>query len=134
MAIQIFGSGLHGKPARRFYLIRGGPGGGKTTLANAIVGTFGEYAQRPGDELLDSFKRSSGTGLNPSMKKVVQPVRFAIFDEIANRSVAGTLVKRLSGNGEQTWRDLHEKERTDKVTATMFLICNPETTKVRVGG
>ncbi|MCY4439993.1 MAG: hypothetical protein OXE53_07270 [Deltaproteobacteria bacterium] len=120
---RVFGFHLRGHPSRRFYVVVGPKSGGKSTVANALERCLGPYMRRPGDTAL-APTRGRNAGLSPEMECFTAPVRLAIFDEVANLRVAGPLLKRLSGDGGQTFRPLYQAERTERVTATVMFICN----------
>ena len=119
----VFGFHLRGHPSRRFYVVVGPKSGGKSTVVNALERCLGPYLRRPGDTAL-APTRGRNAGLSPEMECFTTPVRLAIFDEVANLRVAAPLLKRLSGDGGQTYRPLYKAERTERVTATVMFICN----------
>ena len=120
---RVLGFNLLGHPSRRFYVVVGPKSGGKSTIANALERCLGPYLRRPGDTAL-APTRGRTAGLSPEMECFTTPVRMAIFDEVANLRVAAPLLKRLSGDGGQTYRLLYQAERTERVTATVMFICN----------
>lgn len=120
---SVLGFHLLGHPSRRFYVVVGPKSGGKSTVANALERCLGPYLRRPGDTAL-APTRGRNAGLSPEMECFTTPVRLAIFDEVANLRVATPLLKRLSGDGGQTYRPLYQAERTERVTATVAFICN----------
>ena len=122
---RVLGFHLLGSPSRRFYVVVGPPNGGKTTLANAIAGTLGPYASRPADDALEA-RPGGSAGLSPELEAFTVPRRWALIDEAPRLKIAAPLLKRLSGDGSQTFRRLHEQLRTVPATATVLLICNPE--------
>ena len=54
---RALGFHLLGAPSRRFYVVEGPKGGGKSTLANALEATLGPYASRPQDSALEAPPR-----------------------------------------------------------------------------
>ena len=116
---------LHGRPARRLYLVVGERGGGKTQMAQALVGSLGEYAKQP----MDSALTESGTSgqHNTELAAFAHPTRICVMDEVNTPrwKVSSPLLKRLSGDGSITFRRLHENPQTRAATGTLFLICNP---------
>lgn len=121
---RVLGYHLLGAPSRRFYVAVGPPSGGKTTLANALAATLGPYASRPADDALEA-RPGGSAGLSPELEAFTTPRRWAIIDEAPRLKIAAPLLKRLSGDGSQTFRRLHEQLRTVPATATVLLICNP---------
>ena len=47
------------------------------------------------------------------------------MDEIASLSISSPLLKRLSGDGFQTFRELYKNQVTERATAATMIICNP---------
>ena len=121
---KVLGYHLLGAPSRRVYLIVGPPAGGKTTLVNALARTLGPYVDRPADDALEG-KSGVNAGLSPELEAFTSPRRFAFIDEAPTLCISAPKLKRLSGDGEQSYRRLHEPLQTRPVTATIFIICNP---------
>lgn len=120
----VLGYCLLGSPSRRVYLIVGPPSGGKTTLINALANTLGPYADRPADDALEG-KAGVNAGLSPELEAFVAPRRYALIDEAPSLRVSTTKLKRLSGDGQVTFRRLHQQLQTRPATATIFIVCNP---------
>ena len=115
---------LHGRPSRRFYLMLGGTGGGKTALFNALHAALGPYVSEPEPGALMVSRAVNETGLSPQMGAFVSPIRLALVDEMKAGVVDTRIVKRLSGDGRITWRNLKAALRTDAATATIVFACN----------
>ena len=119
----VLGYHLLGSPTRRFYVVEGPKGGGKSTLANALEAVLGPYASRPQDTALEAPRASAG--LSPEIEKLTSPRRFALLVELTIRRVSGPQMKRFCGDDAQTLRKPYKDEITARLTATMLLFCNP---------
>lgn len=121
---DVMAHALHGRPARRLYLIVGPPGGGKTQMAQALIRSLGDYVREPMDSALTESGRSGQH--NTEVAAFAHPVRVCIMDEVnaPGKRVSPALLKRLSGDGRITYRRLHENPQTRDATATLFVICN----------
>ena len=119
----VLGYHLLGSPSRRFYVVEGPKGGGKSTLANALEAVLGPYASRPQDTALEAPRASAG--LSPEIEKLTSPRRFALLVELTIRRVSGAQMKRFCGDDAQTLRKPYKDEITARLTATMLLFCNP---------
>ena len=124
---QVLGYALRGSPSARIYEVVGPPNGGKSGLMAALTATLGPYAGVASPGLLELRRGAveSDSGLSPGTVAMVPPRRFAIFDEVKPKRLNNKLLKDWSGDGAGvTWRTLHQQPRTDRVTASMFLLCN----------
>ena len=119
----VLGYHLLGSPSRRFYVVEGPKGGGKSTLANALEAVLGPYASRPQDTALEAPRASAG--LSPEIEKLTSPRRLALFVELTIIKVSSPQVKRFCGDDAQTLRKPYKDEITARLTATMLLFCNP---------
>ena len=119
----VLGYHLLGAPTRRFYIVEGPKGGGKSTLANALEAALGSYASRPQDTALQASRASAG--ISPEIEKLTSPRRLALFVELTIAKVSGPLMKRFCGDDSQTLRKPYKDEVTARLTATMLLFCNP---------
>jgi len=120
------GQALHGRPDRRLYLVVGERGGGKSRMAQALTGSLGEYAAQPMDSAL---MESGGQGShNTELSAFARPVRVCVMDEVATprSKVSAAVLKRVTGGADITFRRLYENAVTLQATATLFLICNPD--------
>lgn len=125
---QVLGLALLGRSGKRMYLVRGPPNGGKTTMAEALVGALGRNVYA--GEAKDSALAPSGDlgSHSTELQAFANPRRVVVMDEVT--SPRGKLdvatVKRLTGQGSFVYRRLREEPRTAKASATLFLICNPQ--------
>ena len=114
----------HGRPSRRFSLMRGGTGGGTPALVNALHAALGPYVSDPEPGALMVSRAVHETGLSPQMGAFVSPIRLALVDAVHAGVVDTRLGTRLSGDGRITWRNLKAALRTDAATATIVCACN----------
>ena len=91
----------HGRPSRRFSLMRGGTGGGTPALVNALHAALGPYVSDPEPGALMVSRAVHETGLSPPMGAVVSPIRLALVDDVHAGVVETRLVTRLSGDGRK---------------------------------
>ena len=68
----------HGRPSRRFSLMRGGTGGGTPALVNALHAALGPYVSDPEPGALMVARAVHETGLSPPMGAFVSPIRLAL--------------------------------------------------------
>ena len=113
-----------GQPGRRFYFVHGPTGAGKTTMMEAIVGTFGEYASRPPDNVLQVSKMPQQSAATPGLDQLAHPYRIAMFDDMSG-GISPTLLKQVCGGGSIAFRRTYEEPQTQRATATPFIVCNP---------
>ena len=73
----VLGYHLLGYPTRRFYVVEGPKGGGKSTLANALEAVLGPYASRPQDTALEAPRASAGLSPGNREADLAAPVRAA---------------------------------------------------------
>ena len=119
------GYALRGYPSRRMYALIGEPGGGKTTLKEAVMAALGAYCAAPMDEIL------AGAGGRAShsqeLMRVCAPHRVGFMDEVQTPKggISVPIVKRLTGDGAIPVRELYKADTPRRATATLFLISNP---------
>ena len=119
------GYALRGSPSRRMYALIGEPGGGKTTLKEALMAALGVYCAAPMDEIL------AGAGGRAShsqeLMRVCAPHRVGLMDEVQTPKggISVPIVKRLTGDGAIPVRELYKADTPRRATATLFLIANP---------
>lgn len=117
---------LQGWPTRRFYLVQGPPGGGKTVLVSALAATLGHtYCTQPQDRALQAATGSAG--LSPEAQKFAAPARVAMITDPTVNSISTPLLKQRSGDGHQPWRNLYGSEQTARCTASQWIFANPAT-------
>ena len=114
----------HGRPSRRFSLMRGGTGGGTPALVNALHAALGPYVSDPEPGALMVSRAVHETGLSPPRGAFVSPIRLALVDDVHAGVVETRLGTRLSGDGRITWRNLQAALRTDAATATIVCACH----------
>ena len=123
---KVLGYHLLGQPSRRFYVVEGPRKGGKSTLAEALVDVLGPYASVPSEDALMSLTTKTG-GLAPDMEAFVLPTRLVVADEPGAVRISNALLKKLSGDTRITWSKKYQPMRTDPVTGTVMMLCNPGT-------
>lgn len=114
------GFALRGQPSRRIGFLFGPPGGGKTTILNAIDGALGAYSgNAPDGALTDGASRP---GPRPELEMVTRRILVS-SDPTAQLDVE--MLKRISGGDVFGWRDKYANTlREAKSTATLFFASN----------
>ncbi len=133
---RALGFALRGVPSRRFYELKGPPGGGKNGLMRALTGTLGPYASITQASLLEMRRGGSNeseTGLSPQVVHIVPPVRLAFVNEVKPTRLNHRILKDYSGDGLVSWQPKNKDPRTDPVSATLILLCNPGS-QAQLGG
>ena len=120
----VLGFALHGSPSRRIYLVKGPPGGGKSTVSLALQLTLGPYASAPPASILED-RRGDEPDATPGVRYIVTPVRVALIDEVKTRRVNNRKAKDWATGNPVTFRSLYADYVTKDVTATMVLLANP---------
>ena len=120
----VLGFALHGSPSRRIYLVKGPPGGGKSTVSKALQLTLGPYASAPPASILED-RRGDEPDATPGVRYIVSPVRVALIDEVKTRTVNNRKAKDWATGNPVTFRGLYADYVTKDVTATMVLLANP---------
>ena len=122
------------KPSRRIYFVVGPPGGGKSTLANALLATVGWVGDRGYGVVVDSSGIITGGKMRTKNAHHgaligMQEAMFAIVPELPPGSELDYVqLCSLSGEDAMALRDVSEKVGANAlVTATMFIFCNDET-------
>ena len=119
--IQGFGFALRRNPSRRIYLLRGEPGGGKSTLLNHLSNALGDYMTAIPTGLLE--EGLSGAGGSPELNAVARPA-IAFRCEPPER-IDVPFLKSVSGGDEVTYRLLYSNTPLRrKFTATIVVACN----------
>ena len=122
---------LRGNPHRRIYVLEGPPGGGKTTLLNAIraclgsakAGGYGFTVQE--NALVVDYRRNANA--HSSHLVDFTAGRIATASDIPNnRKLDTNLLKRLSGTEMINPREVGLPAGPERVaTATLFIAMNP---------
>ena len=116
-----------GQPSRRVYVVEGPRNGGKSTLAEVLADVLGEaYSGVPSEDALMNLLGKT-SGLSPEMEAFVSPRRWVIMDEPGAVRINKALLKKLSGDTRISWSQKYKPMRTDRVTGTVMLLCNPNT-------
>ena len=122
---------LRGNPNRRIYVLEGPPGGGKTTLLNAVRGCLGSvkgggYGFTLQENALVLDNRSSANAHTSHLVDFTGGRIATASDIPTNRKLDTTLLKRLSGTEFLATREVGMKAEQEKLaTATLFIAMNP---------
>lgn len=111
---------LDDAPGRRLYLLEGPPGGGKTTLLEALSAALGPYAGHARAKALQADDEQT----NPELKPWTQH-RLVLMDDYASRQrpTRGRITE-VTGSGTLKIRDLHVTEREAHNQGTLIITCN----------
>ena len=125
-----FGWALRGNPSRRWYLLCGENGGGKTSLFTAVHAAMGDVANNGYSVWfeIESLLTSRFSNPNGHQNGLVglHNARFAFGEEPPeHRNFNEGLVKNITGGGAVSIRDLNERGQKKPVMATMFVAMNP---------
>ena len=127
---RALGFALRGVPSRRFYELKGPPGGGKNGLMRAFDWHPRPLRQHhPGRRswrCAGGGSNESETGLSPQVVHIVPPVRLAFVNEVKPTRLNHRILKDYSGDGLVSWQPKNKDPRTDPVSATLILLCNPD--------
>ena len=121
---EVLGYALHGSPTLRCYLVKGLPGGGKSTVSKALQLTLGPYASAPPASILQD-RRGDEPDASPGLRYIVSPARVALIDEVKTHTINNRSMKAWASGDPVTFRGLYADFVTKDVTATMVLLCNP---------
>ena len=113
-------------PERRFYAIIGEAGGGKSTLLDLLAATLGDYFTTASESALDRRRQAGAAALSPEMSCFTGGARFCAISDARIGALDTDLLKKISGGDLLTWRGMRENTRTTRATATVLLVCNPE--------
>lgn len=116
---------LFGSPKRTLFFVVGETGSAKSTLLYALKAALGPYCGEIMGAAVDKAAKPASAGLSPEMEVFASPHRIAYSDEIGVRLNIKSL-KRLSGEGTVTYRDLYQGLRTRAATASMIYVSNPQ--------
>ena len=111
---QSLGYALKGNPARRWYVLAGEKGGGKSTLLNAINAALGRAENDGYSSTLAAsalLRQSKQSGRNAHQADLARKGggRFALMAEPQPGQFDTTLIKSLSGGDMRSDRDVREK-------------------------
>ena len=122
---------LRGNPNRRIYVLEGPPGGGKTTLLNAVRACLGSvkaggygFTLQENALVLDKW---SNANAHTSHLVDFTGGRIATASDIpTDRRLDNNLLKRVSGTELMATREVGEMAGPEKLaTATLFIAMNP---------
>ena len=124
------GWALRGNPSRRWYLLCGEAGGGKTSLFLAVHAAMGDVANSGYAVWFDIESLLTSRFSNPNGHQSglvgMHNARFAFGEEPPpHRNFNEGLVKNITGGGAVAIRDLNERGQKKPVMATMFVGMNP---------
>ena len=125
--LDSFAYALHGRSAaRRFNVLVGPAGGGKSTLLEAVADSLGPaYCKTLGNGALAPRRdHQSGNGPSPDMAALMPPTRIAYTPEMHGARIDVERLKSLTGGDTQSWRPLYGNTRTNRPTASLFLVGN----------
>ncbi len=128
--LSAFGYALRGNPNRRIYFFEGPPGGGKTTLLNAVRACLGSvkaggYAFALDGNALVSDRANSNAHTSHLVDFPYGRIATA-SDLPTNRRMDSPMLKKLSGTEFLAHRDVGQRSEPDRIaTATMFIAVNP---------
>ena len=115
------GYAMRGLPSRRFYMLIGPSGGGKSTLLSAISRALGDYA---GVVPKDALLAKKGGGPSPGLL-FTKSKRFAYASDIKQGYLDREAIANIAGGDEMEGRDLFERYKGQwNSVSTMFLSAN----------
>ena len=128
--VASFGFALHGDPAKRIHAFTGPTGGGKSTVAQAVVNCLGDYGAKGRPMSIHRSGRGGGGSSSERFEDAgvwFAPVRIAVFDELDGIVLDAAKLKDFSSGGVGT-REFKNKNLEHKaaITATAFLACNDD--------
>ena len=122
---------LRGNPNRRIYVLEGPPGGGKTTLLNAVRACLGSvkgggYGFTLQENALVADYRANANSHTAHLMDFTAGRIATASDIPTNRKLDTPLLKRISGTEYLATRDVGMRAEAEKVaTATLFIAMNP---------
>ena len=122
---------LRGNPNRRIYVLEGPPGGGKTTLLNAIRACLGSvkgggYGFTLQENALVADYRANANSHTAHLMDFTAGRVATASDIPTNRKLDTPLLKRISGTEYLATRDVGMRAEAERVaTATLFIAMNP---------
>lgn len=123
--LDAFGWSMRGIPSRRFYVLIGEAGTGKSTMMSAIKCAVGEYAVSIPQNALSQTDKNSAGRAQPHLLWSTES-RIAFDSDLAPRTkIDNGIIKKISGGDEMNLRGLYgEHGDGDRATATVFLTAN----------
>ena len=122
---------LRGNPNRRIYVLEGPPGGGKTTLLNAVRACLGSvkgggYGFTLQENALVADYRANANSHTAHLMDFTAGRIATASDIPTNRKLDTPLLKRISGTEYLATRDVGMRAEAERVaTATLFIAMNP---------
>ena len=122
---------LRGNPNRRIYVLEGPPGGGKTTLLNAVRACLGSvkgggYGFTLQENALVADYRANANSHTAHLMDFTAGRVATASDIPTNRKLDTPLLKRISGTEYLATRDVGMRAEAERVaTATLFIAMNP---------
>ena len=113
---------LSGNGSKAANIIVGDRDGGKTTLLQAVKAAGGKYVGALGKGALAPTKQ--GEAASPDMQSVMPPVRIAFAPEMEDIRIDNARFKAVTGSDSQAWRPLYQSTRTQRPSASIFLVGN----------
>ena len=114
---------LLGRPTRRFVVLLGETGGGKTSIFSVLRECLGSGIAVAIHPDVVQAQKGNRSGLTPEVVPLVGS-RLAVIDEAENLSVDSGRLKALSGDSMISYRNMYQTQQDGIVTATMFLPLN----------
>lgn len=123
--LDAMGFALRGYAERRFYILQGDPGGGKSTLFDAVRKAFGEYASQIQPNTLAASRGGPRADAAQSGTDAICDGRRLAFLSETPASIDWLRVKELSGETGIRYRVEYKASAERRLTATMFWASNP---------
>ena len=114
---------LLGRPTRRFVVLLGETGGGKTSIFSVLRECLGSGIAVAVHPDVVQAQKGNRSGLTPEVVPLVGS-RLAVIDEAENLNVDSGRLKALSGDSMISYRNMYQTQTDGIVTATMFLPLN----------
>lgn len=120
-----FGFSLLGQPSRRFLVVIGPPGGGKTTIARAVAAALGCYAGPLAEGAIAPTRGGRGANApTPDMASIMPPRRLALGAEVEKMRPDVARLKAATGGDPLPRRELYQPLSEGVPTATLVLFGN----------
>ncbi|CAN0049343.1 unnamed protein product, partial [Heterosigma akashiwo] len=95
---------------------------GKSTLANFLLETLGDYAVQCHPNIVSNAREESSSASPYFMD--LKNKRIGIIEELADTTLTGSVIKQLTGGTKIRARALYGKPEDIKPTFNMFICCN----------